>query len=142
MDYRAMNRLAGNPDAVRAMARTVLALSKGELSERARAFLEKLANYDGARPLSVRQQETLYSLRENASKRSTIGGYSVARLVADSARVRSDLLDDEAEDWLARLAAQGPGITLMRGECMRLIALCRRLEIIGRDEWIDLDRAA
>lgn len=142
MDYREMSRLAANPDAVRAMAKLILALSKDALSERARAFLDKLTAYDGARPLSVRQQETLFSLRENASRRTRIGGYPIARLVARAAQLRLDLDDEEAEDWLAHLAAQGAGVALTRGECMRLLALCRRLDLIGRDEWIDLDRAA
>lgn len=142
MDYREMSRLAGNPDAVRTMAKLILALGKDQLGERSRAFLEKLRAYDGSRPLSVRQQETLFSLRENVSRRSRVGGYPIARLVAEAARLSMDLMDDEAEDWLVRLAALGPGVTLTRGECMRLIALCRRLDLIGPDEWIDLDRAA
>lgn len=142
MDYREMSRLAANPDAVRAMAKTILALSKDVLSERTRAFLDKLTAYDGSRPLSTRQQETLFSLRENASRRTRIGGYPIARLVAKAAHLRLDLVDEEAEHWLAHLAAQGPGLSLTRGECMRLIALCRRLDLIGPDEWVDLDRAA
>lgn len=142
MDYREMSRLAANPDGVRAMAKMILALSKHALSEHTRAFLDKLTAYDGSRPLSVRQQETLFSLRENASRRTRIGGVPIARLVAKAAALRLDLNDDEAEDWLAQLAAEGPAISLTRGECLRLIALCRRLDLIGPDEWIDLDRAA
>lgn len=142
MDHRAMSRLAGNPDAVRSMARMILALSKDALGERSRAFLEKLASYDGARPLSVRQQETLFSLRENASRRSRIGGYSVAVLVAAAHRLSVDLLDEEAEAWLAALAARGAPLALTRSECLRLLAICRRLDLIAPDEWIDIDRAA
>lgn len=137
-----MSRMAANPDGVRAMARTILALSGDSLSENARAFLERMKTYDGARPLSVRQQETLYSLRENASRRTRVGGYPIARLVAEAWSKRFDLLDDEAEDWIAGLVVRGHGIALTRGECMRLLAVCRRLEIIPPDEWIDLDRAA
>jgi hypothetical protein len=51
---------------------------------------------------------------------------------------RHDLLDDAAEGWLDQLLTRGPDTALSRNEWRRLFALCRRLDIINPDEWVEL----
>jgi hypothetical protein len=135
MNYREMTALARDPARVRALAEFVLA--NGRLGASAtREFLADLASYDGTKPLTTRQLETLYSLRERASRRSKVGRYRAATLIRTAWENRLDLLDDAAEPWLAQLLARGPDAALSRNEWRRLFALCRRLDILNPDEWV------
>jgi hypothetical protein len=137
VDYREMVRLASDPVRVRATAEFLLHRG-GDDSPRMRAFLTDLARYDGSRPLTTRQLETLYSLRERTSRTARAGRYRAATLVSRACDRRHDLLDDDAEDWLMGLNERGPEAALTRREWLRLLALCRRLEIVDGGEWVPL----
>ena len=135
MNYREMTAMARDPSRVRAVAEFIL--ENGRLGASAtREFLAHLARYDGSKPLTTRQLETLYSLRERASKRSKVGCYRAAALIRTVWELRLDLLDDAAELWLDQLLARGPDAALSRNEWRRLFALCRRLDILNPDEWV------
>jgi len=140
MDYREMTRLAADPFRVRATAALLIIKLDGDnLPDWMRSFLADLSKYDGSKRLSPRQLETLFSLRERASRSNKVGPYSADHLIKLACERRRDLLDDEAEAWLEELHLRGKGIALSRSEKRRLIALCRRLDIILEDEWIHLD---
>jgi hypothetical protein len=136
MNYREMTALASDPVRVRATAEFILANGRPDASG-AHAFLAQLANYDGSKPLTTRQLETLYSLRERASRQSKVGRYRAGALIRTAWERRLDLLDDAAEAWLDQLHARGPETALSRSEWRRLFALCRRLDIINPDEWVE-----
>jgi hypothetical protein len=138
MDYREMAVLASDPARVRATAKFIIAVEGDDARSRMHAFLADLSKYDGSKPLTVRQLETLFSLRERASRRSRAGRYRAASLIRRAWENRLDLIDDDAEQWLNELLRRGPDAALTRGEWLRLLALCRRLEIIDRDEWVHL----
>ena len=138
MDYREMAALASEPARVREVARLVLALTAEKASRRTRAFLSELSRYDGAKPLSTRQLELLYSLREDAGRRAEAGGYRAATLIGRAHENRLDLNDEEAEEWLCALRRRGAEAALTRREWLRLLALCRRLDLIGSDQWVPL----
>ena len=137
MNYREMTALACDPARVRAVAAFILA--NGRLgASGTHEFLAHLARYDGTKPLTTRQLETLYSLRERASRRSKVGRYRAGTLIRTAWESRLDLLDDAAEVWLDQLLARGPDAALSRNEWRALFALCRRLDIINPDEWVAL----
>lgn len=136
MNYREMTALARDPARVRATAELILANGRPDASG-AHEFLARLARYDGTRPLTTRQLETLYALRERASSRSKVGRYRADMLIRTAWENRLDLLDESAEAWLDQLHARGPNAALSRNEWRRLFALCRRLEIINPDEWVE-----
>lgn len=138
MDYREMTTLAGDPVRVRAMASLILQLDPHDLSEGMHGFLSDLSHYDGAKPLSTRQLEALYALRERASRTSRAGHYRAATLINAAWEARFDLLDGDAEEWLDMLRRRGPDVALARMEWRRLFGLCRRLDIVHQDEWIPL----
>jgi hypothetical protein len=139
MDYREMTLLAGDPARVRATAKFIIAVERDDARSRMHAFLADLCKYDGSKPLTVRQLETLFSLRERASRRSRAGRYRATSLIRRAWENRLDLIDDDdAEQWLTELLRRGPDAALTRGEWLRLLALCRRLDIIDRDEWVHL----
>jgi hypothetical protein len=138
MDYREMTALASDPARVRATAKFIMAVETADARSRMHTFLADLCKYDGSRPLTIRQLETLFSLRERASRRSKAGRYRAASLIRRAWENRVDLIDDDAQEWLNGLHRRGPDAALTRGEWLRLLALCRRLEIIHRDEWVHL----
>jgi hypothetical protein len=137
MNYREMTALASDPARVRALAEFILA-DGGLGASGTHAFLAQLARYDGTKPLTTRQLETLYSLRELSSRRSKVGRYRAGTLIRTVWENRHDLLDDAAEGWLDQLLTRGPDTALSRNEWRRLFALCRRLDIINPDEWVEL----
>lgn len=139
MDYREMTRLAADPFRVRATALLIIKLDGDNLPGRMQSFLADLSKYDGSKPLSTRQLETLFSLRERASRSNKVGPYTADHLIKLAWERRLDLLDEDGEGWLEGLHLQGKRIALSRSEKRRLIAHCRRLDIIPEDEWIDLD---
>lgn len=138
MDYREMTKLGADPVRVRSLASMILDLGSAALSDKAVSLLTSLKAYDGAKPLTTRQLEALYSLRENSTRKSKAGRYRADHLVSITWEARLDLLDDEAEDWLDEQHAKGSGIALTRSEWRRLLALARRLDLIPIDEWIEL----
>lgn len=133
-----MTQLGADPVRVRALASMILALNSAGLSERAFSLLTSLKTYDGGKPLSTRQLEALYALRENAARKARAGRYSADHLIKITWEARLDLVDDEAEDWLDELHRRGPGIALTRSEWRHLLALARRLDLIPPDEWVEL----
>jgi hypothetical protein len=138
MDYREMTQLGTDPIRVRALASLIIGHGSSGLSEKAISLLTSLKSYDGAKPLSTRQLEALYSLRENGVRKSKAGRYLADHLLKIIWEARLDLLDDEAEDWLDELHRQGSGIALNRSEWRRLLALARRLDLIPQNEWVEL----
>src|SRR5262249_23719918 len=139
MDYREMTRLAADPARVRATATLIMQIDGDNLAARMLSLLADLSKYDGLKPLTTRQLETLHSLKERASRRTRVGRYKADHLIKVASERCFDLLDEEAEAWLQGLLARGADIALSRTEWRRLLALCRTLEIIHNDEWVEFD---
>lgn len=138
MDYREMNAIAGDPVRVRATASMILAEMAGELKEGSHKFLTELAAHDGEKRLSVRALEYLYGLREHAWRRAKVGGWRADTLIAKTWEARLDLVDYDAEEWLDELKAEGAGIALSKPQWRRLIAFAKQVDLISRDQWIEL----
>lgn len=135
MDYREMRRLAGDPVKVRALAAGLSSEAAG-LAGAPKSFLERLAAYDGSEPLSTRECEWLFGLRDQASVSAAFGGYSLRDVIRRAYEARLDLLDEEAEIWIAELYAKGPEVRLPLSQRRRLALLLRQLGLI--DGWVDL----
>ena len=138
MNYREMARLAQDPAGIRGVAKMIMTVVADELSEKSHSFLSDLQSYDGSRPLSTRQLETLYALRERSTRRPTAGRYRAAVLFKLAFEQRFDLPDVDDEEWLETQHARGPEIAISAGEWRRLIALCKDLGIIERAEWVEI----
>jgi hypothetical protein len=138
MDYREMTQLGADPVRVRSLASMILDHGGAALSKEVVSLLTSLKAYDGAKPVTTRQLEVLYALREKGTRKSKAGRYRADHLVRITWEARLDLVDDDAEDWLDNLRVKGICITLTHGEWRRLLALARRLDLIPRDEWVEL----
>lgn len=136
MDYREMRRLAGDPVKVRAIAAGLAAQAAG-LDGAPREFIERLSTYDGSEPLTTRECEWLYSLRDRASASAKFGGYNLREMIRRAYEARLDLVDDDAEDWLAEIHALGPSVRLPRSQRRRLAAVLRELGLI--DGYVEVD---
>lgn len=137
MDYREMNRMAANPQAVRTLAAVIKTRASADLSESMQAFLDDMAAYDGETRLSTRQLETLYGLRESTMRLAKAGPYLARDLVAQVYADRALLPSFEEEEWIAQLDAQAPE-TLTKGQWKMLLSLARGQGIIERGEWVDI----
>lgn len=138
MDYREMTRLAQDPAGVRGIAKMIMTVVADELSEKSHSFLASLQTYDGSKPLSTRQLETLYGLREQTSRRAVAGRYRASTLFKLLLENRYDLTEIEDEEWIERKIALGPDAAISSAEWRRLIALCKELGLIDRGEWVEL----
>lgn len=140
MDYREMSRIGSDPIAVRGLAALLLQRQHASI-ERMHDFLTDLRTYDGKKPLSTRQLETLLSLRDTTKRRSKAGKYQARVLAQQAWERRLDLNDEESEDWLDELRQRSAEIGLTDGEWRRLAAICRLPDIglLAPDEWIALD---
>jgi hypothetical protein len=138
MDYREMTALGREPHRVRAIASTVLDLLAGDLSERSSDLLTKLTKYDGKQPLSTRQLEALYALRERSTRRSIAGGYRASVLVQEAYEARLDLVEYDDEEWITEMHARGSQLVLSTNQWRRLIYICKDLQILEQDTWIEL----
>lgn len=138
MDYREMHQIAQDASRVRITAQTILAIVGDSLSEKSHDFLNTMSAYDGAKPLSIRQKEALYALRERSTRSSRISGYKVSTLVQRAFELRVELADDDDVEWLAKLREHGANVLVSKNEARRLIVICKSLEILPADEWINI----
>jgi hypothetical protein len=131
MNYREMSRLAGDPATVRASARSIRTILGDRLNNWEREFLTKLEIFDGPDPLSMRQRETLWSLRSRASRRSIVKGYRASKLIKRLWELRFDLSED-AEEFIEELHALGPDVALSDNQWRYVFALCHQTGEIER----------
>jgi len=140
MNYREMNRVAGDPAAVRSMAGFVSTVLGERLSEGEREFLEKLAKFDGPDPLSMRQREWLDALRSRATRRAVVKGYRASILLRKLWELRLDL-DEEGEEFVSQQVAllkeHGSNLTLSDGQWRYVFALCHQVGEIER--YVDME---
>ncbi len=131
MNYREMSRIASEPIAVRASARFIKAILGDRLSAWERAFLTKLEAFDGPDPLSMRQRETLWSLRSRATRRSIVKGYRASTLIKKLWELRFDL-SESAEEFIEELHALGADVALSDNQWRYVFALCHQTGEIER----------
>jgi hypothetical protein len=132
-DHRALKTLAESPDAVRALARYLLAIgardpatawTNWELD-----FLDNMATRDSPEPLSMRQREVLDDLRSAAERHTEIDGISVRNLIERCWLERADLGDDDDQTFIEDLRASGQR-SVTRRQRSRLLRLCRETGVL------------
>ena len=130
-----MARIAGDPVAVRACAKSIRSVLGVRLSGRELEFLVQLEKFDGPDPLSMRQREWLHALRSRATRRSVVKGYRASTLVKKLWELRFDLSED-AEDFIddlhEQLSTDGINLTLSDGQWRYVFALCHQVGEIER----------
>jgi hypothetical protein len=137
MDYREMHSLAGDPFKVRMLATQISATLEGDLTPAAREFVTRLSSYDGAEPLSIREREWLFALRDRTSVTGKLGPYDLREMICRAYCARHDLNEDDAEAWIEELYTRGPDIRLSLSERRRLLFWLRRLGLV--EAWVEID---
>jgi hypothetical protein len=137
--HRAMKELAENPEAVRALARYLIACGQraGDApvswTDWEVDFLDSMAQRKSAEPLSMRQREILTELKSAAQRTTSVDGFSVRGLVERCWLERFDLDDEDDQRFIEDLKAAGVQSVTGR-QRGRLLACCRELGIIERHQ--------
>jgi hypothetical protein len=135
MDHREWARIAGDPAAVRSIARFVAATLGDGLSAHQRDFVAELQGWTGPEPLSIRAREWLDSLRSRATRRATVRGFRASTLVEKLWALRLDLSED-AEEFVCELHDQikqfGANLALSNGQWRYVFALCHEVGLIEK----------
>jgi hypothetical protein len=137
--HRAMKELAENPEAVRALARYLIACGQraGDApvswTDWEVDFLDSMAQRESAEPLSLRQREILTELKSAAQRSTSVDGFSVRGLVERCWLERFDLGDEDDQRFVEDLKAAGVQAVTGR-QRGRLLACCRELGIIERHQ--------
>lgn len=137
--YRAMKELAEDAEAVRALARYLIARGGSEAGGDAPVawtdwevdFLDSMARRESPEPLSMRQREILTELRSAAERTASVDGFSVCGLVERCWLERFELSDENDQRFVEDLKAAGVQAVSGR-QRGRLLACCRELGVIER----------
>lgn len=133
MDYRAVKKLASDPDAVKAEA----ALLRRRLSDRLTVSQERLlAGLEHTGVLDSRFWEAFYDLKTRASLKIFVGRYRAYDLLEKVCQARFDLNDEDAEKFVEQMVSYGPEVALSEMQWRYLFALCRKLYLI-EDEYVE-----
>ena len=76
---------------------------------------------------------------QKSTKKAKAGRYSAAKLLKQAYECRFDLNYEEHEEWLEQRVSYRQEVLLSNDEWKRLLCICRILDIIPSDEWIELD---
>ena len=123
-----MQRLAGDPAAVRTLAQHLLGQPDANWTDWEVDFLDNMASRAGSDPLTMRQREVLVELRDNARSHRQIEGLSVAGLVHQCWLARMDLEEDD-EAFIVALKSANTAV-LKRRPLLRLLHCARQLGLI------------
>jgi hypothetical protein len=126
-----MKRLGDDPEAVKRLAAVLLASIDAEWTAWERDFLDSMTERRSTEPLSQRQREVLFDLRDSAVTLTTVRGFSIARLIRECWVNRFDLEDDDDLAFIERLKTEAPA-TLKRRLAMRLLSCANRLDVVPR----------
>jgi hypothetical protein len=123
-----MSRVAADPAAVHTIARTLLGAPGADWTDWELDFLDAMSRYDLAEPLSQRQREVLFELRDKATLYRDYQGLSVRHLVRECYLARVEF-NEEDEAFIARLHAAQATIA-RRPALQRLARLARSAGVI------------
>ena len=134
-NWREINEISKDPQAVRSLARKLLKLPYMSWPEHGRGFLENMAKK--REPVTTRQAEYLIELRDDTELHQVVGRFSVGSLIEDCWRNREPDrrrgLSDENCDFIERIRGKN---ALPRRQLQRLFACCRELGLI--EAYIDI----
>ena len=131
--HRELKTLAENPEAVRALARQLIALgaadSQVEWTDWEIDFLESMATRAGTEPLTMRQREVLVDLRNSSGRHTDVDGFKVRTLIERCWLERTYLADDEDQGFIDDLKASGQK-SVTRRQLGCLLACCREIGVL------------
>jgi hypothetical protein len=121
-----MLRIAGDPDAVRSLAKRLLAIPNHDWTDWEVDFLASMANFQGPDLLTMRQREKLVELRDAAEYVSQYRGLSI-KILNERCFVGRIELDEGDAQFIERLEGQS---SMQRRKLGRFLRCCRQLNEI------------
>ncbi len=118
-----MLRIAKDPAAVRSLAKRLLGIPNQDWSEWEVDFLEGKARFTGPDPLTMRQREVLFELRDDAEYVTHHRDLSIAILIERCFLARDDL-DERSAEFIESLKGK---TSIQRRKLGRLLRCCRQL---------------
>jgi hypothetical protein len=122
MDYREIQRLAGDPAGVRRIAKVLLTVPG--LTDRQIDFLSDMAEIKVR--ITTRQGETLIGIRDDLTEVTTYRDFNVSSLICQCWDARLDLSEAD-EEFIEKMRGR---TTIKRRDAPRLLRCARKLELI------------
>jgi hypothetical protein len=129
--WREIDRIRKDANGARELAKRLLKIYPGELTEWELDFLQSITSYTELFEFTTRQAEKLLEIRDDTKPVTACRGFSVATLITQCYAARLDLAETD-EQWIADLHRQG-GSSIKRRQLGRLMACARELNIIEAD---------
>ena len=125
-----MQRLAADTVGIRSLASYLLTVDEVGWTEWELEFLGGMAARTDPEPISIRQREILFELRDDAKTYAKIDGFSVKMLMRNCWLARMDL-SEEDEAFIDNLK-QKDETALKRRPLFRLLHCARQVGLIDR----------
>jgi hypothetical protein len=126
--WREIDRVRKDANGARDLAKRLLKIYPGELTEWETDFLQSITTYTELFEFTTRQAEKLLEIRDDTQLVTAWRGFSVASVIRQCYEARLDLSEAD-EQWIVELRQQGGG-AMRRKHLGRLMACARALNII------------
>jgi hypothetical protein len=126
--WREIDRVRKDANGARDLAKRLLKIYPGELTEWETDFLQSITTYTELFEFTTRQAEKLLEIRDDTQPVAAWRGFSVATMIRQCYEARLDLTEAD-EQWIVELRQQGGG-AIRRKHLGRLMACARALNII------------
>ena len=121
--HKEMHRIANDLQAVRSIAKSLLAHPDQEWTDWELDFLDSMLRFKGDYPLTIRQCESLLELRDGVEEVFTYNNFSIAALI-EECRLRSYLLEEPYKKFILALQAAS-ATSIKRRQLGRFLRCCR-----------------
>jgi hypothetical protein len=129
--WREIDRVRKDVNGARDLAKRLLKIYPGELTEWELDFLQSVTSYTELFEFTTRQAEKLLEIRDDTQSVTQYRGFSIARMIKQCYEARLDLSDAD-EQWIAELH-QADSRSIRRRHLRRLMGCARDLNIIDDD---------
>ena len=129
--WREIDRVRKDTNGARELAKRLLKIYPGELTDWEKDFLESITSYTELFEFTARQSEKLLEIRDGAEPVTQYRRFSVAALLRQCVEARLDLSEADAQ-WIVELRERSTA-SIKRKHIGRLIRCARVLSIIDED---------
>ena len=125
-NYREIDRVRKDAVAVSSLAKRLLVAPHHDWNDWELDFLQHMARHRGPDPITTRQSEKLFELRDDAEYHSSVQGFSVVSLITNCWLARNDLSSEQNRKFIEELKASSVS-AIRRRQLGKLLACAREL---------------
>ena len=130
--WREIDRFHKDTNGARELAKRLLKIYPGELTEWETGFLGSIGTYKELFEFTTRQSEKLLQIRDDLQSITEYRKFSVALLIKNVFEARLDLSETD-EEWIVQIREQSR-LEIKRKHIGRLMRCARELNIIEEEE--------